>query len=116
MKLPKTKKEVNDYIRSRASAGNVTSGELSDSQMNEYIRSGGVMPEKKTPPAKPLTPEQAVEVLEIMNSSGMTYTQAKAKFQEAEAEKAKTAKNMNDYIRARSGRGGKSESETEGEE
>lgn len=104
MKKPKTKTEMNDYIHSQLGKGEVANGELNDSQMNEFIRSHGEVPEKKAPPAKPLDPAQVVKVLELMDSEHLTYSQAKAKVFELEAKEAASSERMNDYIRGTLGR------------
>lgn len=104
MKQPKTKTEINDYIRSKLGKGEVKEGELSDSQMDEFIRSRGEVPEKKAPPPKQLTPAQVVQVLELIDNEHLTYAQAKAKVFEDEAKAATESKSMNGYIRSESGR------------
>lgn len=104
MKQPKTKTEINDYIRSQLGKGEVVNGELNDSQMNEFLRTRGEVPEKAVPPPKHLDPAQVVKVLELMDNEHLTYAQAKAKVFEAEAKAAASSKRFNDDIRSKSGR------------
>ena len=83
-----TAKDFNEMVRKGTKKGSVTDGELSDADMNQWLRSGGkVVPEKKAPHPRQLTPQQAVEALEAMSASGMTFSQAKAKILADEARK-----------------------------
>ncbi len=103
MKQPKTKGELNDYIRSHLGKGEVKEGELNDSQMDEFIRSRGEVPEKAAPPPKQLDPAQVVKVLELMDAEHLTYSEAKAKVFEDEAAAAAASKSMNGLIRSKKG-------------
>jgi hypothetical protein len=99
-------KSVNDSIRRQVDPG--VSG-LSNSEMNEFIRSGGTVrpdPEDKKPVLKrDLTSNELRTALELMDSEGITYTAAKARLLEEAATKAEAErKDMNNYIRKSSGR------------
>lgn len=99
-------KSVNDSIRRKVDPG--VSG-LSNSDMNEFIRSGGTIrpdPEDKKPVQRQdLTPKELLTALEMMDSEGITFTAAKARLLEKAAAKAEAErKDMNNWIRKSSGR------------
>lgn len=103
-KQPKTGKEIDEYIRGQVGRGTVTNGEFLDSDMDNWLRSRGqVLPERKKPMHQ-LTPEDAVKILEMMAASGMTFTQAKAKYLDGLREQKTESDHFNSMIRQASGR------------
>lgn len=97
---PRTGKEINDWIRARGH----TATDLEGVDMNDFIRSGGVIPEKKPkgPKNRPLTPDEAHKVLTAITEGGETFAAAKARVI-AETEAANVKPTMNDLIRSARG-------------